>query len=124
MNKKTQSRKKCDKLWFNRLIKSNCEVCGKNAHQVHHFFPKGQFGHLRYVLSNGVVLCNACHFAHHHKGNPIIHQTIIEKRGKKWYKSLLNTSREKPSSYQTIRYYNQVMEDLEELDFQEVADLL
>ena len=109
---KAQLRKKCDKAWFTKLLKPQCDVCGKEARQVHHFFPKGQFGHLRYCPENAISICFSCHFAHHHKGDPRIHQTIVDKRGLKWYWDLRDKSRENPQSYQTISYYKSILESL------------
>ena len=112
---KKKLRSKADKLWYQLLIKPKCEVCGKQATQVHHFFPKGLFGHLRYNIDNGISLCSSCHFAHHHKGDPRIQQTIIEKRGKKWYNRLNKEKRKSPASYQTISYYRENIEKLQQL---------
>ena len=112
-NKKAQLRSKCDMAWYNKCLLRYCEVCEKPAQQVHHFFPKGQFGHLRYNTDNGISLCNGCHFAHHSKGDPRIHQTIIKNRGIEWYNELLNESRKNPASYQTIGYYKDKLKELE-----------
>ena len=112
MNKKAKLRKEADNLWFRYNLKPKCEVCGNKSQQVHHFFPKGQFGHLRYDNDNAISICNACHFAHHHKGDPTIHAKIIEKRGKEWFNKLKNKSRKSPSSYQTIGYYQEVINKL------------
>jgi len=109
---KAQLRRKADKLFYLKLLKERCEVCGKKTQQVHHFFPKGQFGHLRYDLNNGISLCNSCHFSHHSKGDPRIHQTIISKRGQKWYTELRDKSREPPASYQKISYYRDTINKL------------
>jgi len=108
--KKAKLRDKADKLWATALRKKECEVCGsKFILAVHHFFPKSQFGHLRYEESNAVTLCRDCHFSHHSKSNPKIHQAIVAKRGVKWYNKLAERTREKPSSYQTIYYYSEVI---------------
>lgn len=86
---------KNDKLWFRLLLKDKCEVCNKKAIQVHHFFPKGSYSHLRYHLKNGISLCSGCHLRHHISGDPTIHQTIIDRRGKRWYNSLLLEAKKK-----------------------------
>ena len=112
MNTKQRLRKQADKLWYNKCLLRYCECCEKPAVQVHHFFPKGQFGHLRYNIDNGISLCMACHFAHHHKGDPRIHQQVIVNRGVEWYHSLLDISRETPASYQTIGYYKSKIKEL------------
>ena len=110
--KKQQLRSKADVLYFKVCLKDRCEICDKPAQQVHHFFPKGQFGHLRYNIDNGISLCMGCHFAHHHKGDPTIHAWIIYKRGHDWYQKLGDVSRETPASYQTINYYEKVINEL------------
>ncbi len=113
MNKKQRLRNKCDKLWFTKLYSEECEVCGKRANQVHHFYPKGLYGHLRYDLDNGISMCMGCHFSHHHRGNPEIHQIIIEKRGKKWHNRLKKKAKNRPtSSYLTILYYQDIIDNL------------
>ena len=115
MNKKQQLRKIADVLWFKAFLKPDCEICGKKAVQVHHFFPKGQFGHLRYNVENGISLCKGCHFRLHHQ-DPIIQQAIIGKRGLKWYEGLRDISREKPASYQSIGYYKKIINELNKYD--------
>jgi len=84
------ARNKADKLFKQACVQkygSSCEVCGLPASQVHHFFPKGMSSKLRYDLDNGVVICAGCHLKHH-MGNPVIHSTIIDNRGRKWYNKL------------------------------------
>ena len=70
-SKKSKLQSQADVLWYNKLIKDNCELCGENwALQVHHFYYKGSYGHLRYDLENGITLCKMCHFALHAGGDP------------------------------------------------------
>ena len=114
MNKKAKLRSRADTLWFNKMRKDSCEVCGdKFRLQVHHFFPKSQFAHLRYDEDNGVTLCGKCHFEHHSKSNPKIQQAIVAKRGVKWFNKLAEETRENPSSYQTIGYYEEIIKRYE-----------
>ncbi|MFW6173498.1 MAG: HNH endonuclease [Elusimicrobiota bacterium] len=108
--KKKRLRKKADKLYFEALLKSMCEACGKKATQVHHFFPKGQYGHLRYDEDNAISLCPACHFAHHHKGDPEIHIKVIENRGEKWFEKLREKAHHNPKSFKTIDWYKKQIE--------------
>jgi 5-methylcytosine-specific restriction endonuclease McrA len=86
---------KADTLWYQKYLKDLCEVCGKQASQVHHFYPKGLYPSLRYHPENGISLCIGCHFSHHKKGDPLIHQRIIEVRGNSWHKSLTKESQKK-----------------------------
>ena len=111
MTKKQQLRKQADKLWFEKCLLTYCEICEKPAQQVHHFFPKGQYGHLRYDIDNGISLCKGCHFRLHHQ-DPEIQQKIITNRGVEWYHELLDKSREAPATYQTIEYYERVIKNL------------
>lgn len=111
--KKQKLRSKADKLWYEVLKKPHCEICGKEAIQVHHFYPKGLYGHLRYDLDNGISLCMGCHFTHHHKGDPSIHNTIIAKRGRLWFNRLKKKALVRPEgSYLTVKYYQNIIEEL------------
>jgi len=118
MNKTTQKKKrlrsKADRLWFQLLLKEKCEVCGRKAVQVHHAFPKGLFGHLRYDLDNGISLCVGCHFALHHKADPRIMAGIIKARGKKWYDKLEKRANSRTHYQTTITYYEQEIKELQE----------
>ena len=106
-NPKARLRRKADKLWFERLLKPRCEICNKPSKQVHHFFSKSAFGHLRYDLDNGISLCNGCHFKLHHQ-NPTIVQDIIEKRGMEWYNNLKKQAHNPPKDYKiTIGWYKE-----------------
>ena len=110
---KKKLRKIADKLWFQKLIKPKCECCSKPAVQVHHYFPKGSFGHLRYDLENGISLCQGCHLKIHFTGDPTVNQTIIEKRGKGWYNRLKKKAHEKQKpSYMTVKWYRDHIERL------------
>ena len=102
--------KKADNLWRDTILKSvdyKCEVCGGIADQVHHYFPKGQNGHLRYDWKNGIALCKSCHFKHHHTFNPSIHATVANKRGRKWYDKLNDKARLKPTSFKNLKWYQE-----------------
>lgn len=115
INKKKRLRSKADVIWYNLLLKKKCEVCSKPAIQVHHFFPKSLYGHLRYDLENGITLCQGCHFTHHMKDDPVISQTIIKKRGTKWLARLTKKALNSPGgSYLTILYYENTIQRLKE----------
>ena len=108
---KKKLRSIADKLWFTKLIKPRCEVCSSPAIQVHHYFPKGSFGHLRYDLDNGIALCQKCHMRIHFSGDPTVSQMIIEKRGKAWYNRLKKKAYDKPKpSYMTVKWYRDNIE--------------
>ncbi|MFA5196245.1 MAG: HNH endonuclease [Bacteroidales bacterium] len=110
-----QLRSLADRLWYQLCILEHgtiCEVCSCPAVQVHHFFPKSNYGHLRYLVENGVVICQGCHLKHH-TGSPLIQQEIIGRRGIKWYRALKDRALTRPKdSYATISYYKGVIEDL------------
>ena len=102
MNPKQRLRNKADKLWKEIILKHHpmCEGCGTEPSNTgHHFFPKGLYGHLRYDIDNGIGIGIKCHFAHHHKGCPVIHQNIIKKRGIKWYNELKYKALNPPKDY-------------------------
>ena len=121
MNTKQRLRSQCDKLFFERAMDlygddecgTPCGACEEQTStQVHHFFPKGLYSNLRYNLKNAVPICIKCHFFHHHRGDPTVHQQIIANRGRAWYNSLISKSREKIKTT-TIGYYKKVLEDLQ-----------
>ena len=106
-------RNKADKLWYLKLLKPKCEVCGEKAIHVHHFYYKSTYGHLRYDLDNGISLCMKCHFALHTRDPKRIEELIIEARGKRWYNRLKKKSRTIPKNYKTnITYYKNIIEEL------------
>ena len=120
MKNKTRPKlkKECDKLWRQIVLETHpfCEVCQKPSCHPHHFFPKGNFSQLRYSLDNGIGLCNCCHIAHHFKGDPRIHQKIIEKRGIKWYQDLKKQAEKRPEQgYLNVKYYRDKLVELEKL---------
>ncbi len=117
MAKKTPRAKlisEIDVLWYQYLLKECCEVCGRQASQVHHFYPKGQYAFLRHDLDNGISLCPGCHFTHHSKGDPRVHDAIIESRGERWYNNLKEKSRQRPKTI-TIGELRNTLQTLKDL---------
>ena len=105
-------RKDADKLWFKACMKhwgGYC-MCGKPAVQVHHFYPKGQFGHLRYDIENGVPICMGCHMR---VTNPNFVLDVIKQRGKEWHDSLFEKAKLKPASFRNVGWYQDIIEELE-----------
>ena len=111
-NKKRKLAKIADRLWFELLIKPKCEICPAEAIQVHHYYFKGNYGHIRYDLNNGISLCRGHHSVLHWQDAKKIEEQIVEKRGTKWFYQLQKKSRERPVSYQTIEWYNGIIEGL------------
>lgn len=113
--KKKRLRKKADKLWRERAFEKWGEycACGKPAVQVHHFYPKGSYNHLRYDLDNAIPICAGCHLRHHSAGDPKIHQRIEERRGDEWVERLKKKSRNRPEgSYKGIGWYEDKIDEL------------
>ena len=114
MNPKRKLQIKADKLWFNKHQEENCEVCGCSEYlQVHHFYYKGSYSHLRYDDENAVTLCRGCHFVLHHQDPKKIEDIIIENRGQKWINRLKKKAHQRPeSSYLTLKYYEEIINKL------------
>lgn len=114
MNPKAKQRSIADKLWYSigMLKYQYCEVCSRPTNQIHHYFFKGSFGHLRYDLDNMVGLCKGCHFLLHHKDPHLIEEAIKAKRGEKWYNNLLEKARNRSSSFVSIKWYKDKIEEL------------
>ena len=113
-SKKAKLRSEADNLWFRKYLKDKCEVCEEPAIQAHHFFYKSSYGHLRYHPQNAISLCQKCHFILHHQDPKIITDKIIEKRGQKWYQDLKKEALKNPRNYQTLGYYYDIIEELQE----------
>lgn len=95
-SKKSRLKRKLDLLLRDKILLKypNCLVCGRQAIDAHHFFPKSSSLRLRFCCANLISLCRQCHFSHHTKGNPTIHATIIMKKGIDWYEDLLEKKSE------------------------------
>ena len=105
-----------EKKWFNICMdKANgqCELCGKPAVQVHHFFPKGSYGYLRFNVENGVALCQKCHLSIHLRHAPL-EVEIVKKRGQKWYDRLKGIADSAPPSYYTLGWLESIKKELDE----------
>ena len=113
-NKKRKLAKIADKLWFELLIKPKCEICPDKAIQVHHYYFKSNYGHLRYDLNNGVSLCQRHHSVLHWQDAKKIEERIVESRGQKWYNKLKIESHKTMTSFQTVGYYEAIINMLKE----------
>lgn len=108
----TKAREMCDKSMQVAGMKKfkECEVCGKPAHCMHHFFPKSTSSRLRYDWDNLIPICQGCHMRHHTAGDPTIHATVIRKRGDDWYDELEQTRHEIIKV--NVEYYKLKLEEL------------
>ena len=111
MNKALENRlrKEADDLYFEacRLKHGkHCMFCRRLYDKAHHFFPKGQYPHLRYDLENGINLCMNCHSLIHQTGEKKnIENKIIEVRGKDWYEQLKRKANNMPGSFKNESWY-------------------
>ena len=89
-------RKKADDLFFEACRKKiwrKVLICGRLYDKAHHFYPKGQYQHLRYDLENGINLCMIHHSMIHQTGKKKeVENMIIEIRGKDWFNELKKKS--------------------------------
>jgi 5-methylcytosine-specific restriction endonuclease McrA len=110
--KKTKLRKKADKLLqeLGRCTYKTCLVCRKPMSCLHHYHSKGKSSALRYEWDNLIPLCQGCHL-HHHTGDPNIHNTVNEVKGKEWVKSLAEKRKETVKI--SISYYEDIIKTLE-----------
>jgi len=110
---KAKIKKEADRLWYYKYLQPNCEVCGEPAIQVHHFYYKSSYGHLRYDKDNGISLCKKCHFLLHSQDPKKITNKIIAIRGNRWHNRLTKKSREPiKSGYLTLNYYYDIIKKL------------
>jgi 5-methylcytosine-specific restriction endonuclease McrA len=115
--KKRRLRSKADELWRKACLQKygkRCELCeGTYNTTPHHFFYKSSFGHLRYDIANGVILCQKCHAKLHFQDPKLMEAEIIKKRGRKWHNRLMKRARNRPEgSYKTVGYYQNIINQL------------
>ena len=115
--KKQQLKRKALRLWFEAYIQPDCEICPNKAVQLHHFFYKQNYPYARYLESNGISLCKACHFVLHHQDPKTIEEKIIAKRGNKWLRELKEQRDTRPKLFDSIMYYEKIIEGLIEKDW-------
>jgi len=91
--------KEADHLWMQLCFEEwgrMCNYCGKPAMQVHHFYRKSMYGHLRYDIDNGVPCCQGCHL----RADDSNYIDILkDRRGEDWYLSLKEKSFHPPKNY-------------------------
>jgi len=112
---KAYYRRIADRLYqeIGRKNYDKCLVCGNPVSCLHHYFPKSSAGNLRYNFSNGIPVCQGCHFRHHN-GYPEIHNAINFIMGSDW----LNKLREEKKTFikcDTIGYYQDKIDELKEI---------
>ena len=111
-NKKQRLRSEADKLAFQKYLQPTCQICGEEAKQLHHFYPKSIYNHLRYTPENLISLCLRCHFLLTHQ-NRRLEDKIREKRGEKWFRKLSKLAHQRPDpSFKTTDYYNKKIKEL------------
>ena len=103
-SKETQRRrrlvKQAKELWEKAVIDEYGElcVCGKPMHEIHHFYRKSQYGHLRFVIANGVPICQGCHIR---ADSPIFIDFLKDWRGEKWYQDLKDLALHPPANFKS-----------------------
>lgn len=116
--KRGKLRDKADKEWSKAVMRKYGEVClitGDYANQSHHFFPKSGYPQLRYTVENGVPVSKKGHMIIERKNDPEAQQKIIRSRGKEWYDSLVEKSKEEIPPSRDIEYYEKQIERLQKI---------
>ena len=113
MTPKTRLQKQADKLWFEAYLQPKCEICDNKATQLHHYYYKSSFGHLRYDKDNGISLCQQHHFQLHHQDPKKVEYLIVKKRGSQWLEKLQQKAYNPSANFKTtIGYYKKVINQL------------
>lgn len=87
MSKRKNQEKRLDKLWSHAVIQrdgSICQKCGRWAENPHHVFYKTKKGS-RWLLQNGINLCENCHVPWAHAKPDEFEHWLIERIGMKTY---------------------------------------
>ena len=115
MNNQKKLRQEADRLWglaCQKKWKDRCSICNGLLNCVHHYFPKGLYGHLRYDLDNGVPICASCHFKIHSRHDTDIIMKVRDIRGERWYEELRTRAHNNPLSYRGVKWYKENIERL------------
>ena len=114
--KKKRLEKEANRLWQLAVIKKYgklCEVDGRSGGPPHHFYAKGSYGHMKFLIENGIVLCLACHYSlHFTQRRTQIEEIIKRKRGQDWADKMFAISKEKHESFRTIKYFEDTIKRL------------
>lgn len=120
---KKKLEKEADSEWHKAVIRKygnrcsfvsnskRAEHCQRITKTCHHYFAKGRYPELRYVIDNGVPVCWNCHYKAEKIDRTML-SDILLLRGEAWYSDLLKKSQERKGSFQTIDYYKEVIEEL------------
>lgn len=110
----TKLQHECDKKMqiLGKLKFPRSEVSGLPTEVMHHFHPKSVSSALRYDWDNLIPLTNGEHMRHHQANDPIVHGSVIEKRGRVWYDKLLKR-RYMETIKVNVAYYKSVKERLD-----------
>lgn len=87
MSKRKNQEKRIDVLWSQGVIErdgSVCQKCGRWAENPHHVFLKRKRGS-RWLLENGINLCENCHVPWAHAKPDEFEEWFIEKVGMETY---------------------------------------
>lgn len=105
---KQRLRSEADRLAKEVCLKLNdrCLLCGGMASTAHHFKPKGLYGHMRYMVENLIPICFSCHFKLTFTDSTL-QAKIAEIKGFQWFRKIDKISKERPASYQTIKWYQE-----------------
>lgn len=116
---KKRLRRIADGLWMEACRKKwggKCIITGQEAGPSHHFFPKGQYAHLRYDLDNGINISVGSHWRLHSTSDPELVEKIKERREAiqpGWFAELRMKAYARPvSSLETVSWYKSNIERL------------
>jgi len=94
------------------LSYDKCLVCGGEYSCLHHFVLKSQSFTLRYNFSNGIPVCQSCHFSIHQGQNDLIVGQIIRIMGMDWFNKLEEAK--KKTTPDTLEHIRGVVEVLQQ----------
>ena len=83
-----------------------CLLCDKPANVVHHYRTQGAYAHMKFLIENGISLCNGCHFRLH-IGNNALQDKIRDIKGDLWYRKINKIGNETPANYKTLEWYQE-----------------
>jgi len=93
-----------------------CLLTGVSPITFHHFYAKGSYGHMIYEIENGVPLSQSLHYSLHFTNRRTqIEEEIKRARGKEWSDEMYAMSKEKHSSFKTLKWLQKENKKLKDL---------
>ena len=114
--KRKKLRAKADKLYqeIGKMLYKECLICGGSYSCLHHYHPKSTASALRYILKNGIPICQSCHCRIHSSDSPTLNNEILKIKGMEWAEDL-ETIKRNTFVKTSLEYYENIINNLRKI---------